>query len=126
MVVRWIAKSGYHFTGIPGVLIQTMVSTILVLITSEFIPKVFFQIYANSLIKFFAAPAYLFYQLFYYVSAFSLWISNFLLRIFFKTEGDKITLFFSKAELGNYLAEQMNTVEGNSKYPPVSLFIISS
>ena len=111
VVVRWMGNLGYHFTGVWEVLIQTTISTGLVLITSEFIPKVFFQIYANSLIKFFAVPAYLFYLFFYYISAFSLWVSNFLLRVFFRTEGDKIPLFFSKAELGNYITEQMSTVD---------------
>ena len=115
VVMRWFVNLGFHFTSISGALIQTAISTLLVLVTSEFIPKVFFQIYANSLIKFFAVPAYLFYLLFYYISAFSLWISNFLLRIFFKTEGDKIPLFFSKAELGNYITEQMSTVEDHEE-----------
>lgn len=111
VVIRWIANLGYNFTGITAVIVQTTVSTLIVLLTSEFIPKVFFQIYANNLIKLFALPAYLFYLLFYYISSFSLWISNFLLRIFFKTEGDKIPLFFTKAELGNYINEQMSTVD---------------
>lgn len=110
-IVRFLISEGYHLTGFSLVLIQTLAATAVVLLTSEFIPKVFFQIYANSLIKFFALPAYLFYLLFYYVSAFSLWISNFLLKAFFKTEGDKIQLFFSRAELGNYITQQMNAVD---------------
>jgi CBS domain containing-hemolysin-like protein len=79
--------------------------------TSEFLPKVFFQIYANSIIKFFALPAYFFYKLFYYISSFLIWISDFVLRKFFKTEGDQINLSFSKVELGNYISEQMNSVQ---------------
>ena len=73
--------------------------------TAEFLPKVFFQIYANTFIKFFALPAYFFYRLFYYISSFLIWISDFVLRKFFKTEGDQINLSFSKIELGNYIAE---------------------
>ena len=34
-----------------------------------------------------------------------------MLRLFFKTEGDQITLSFSKVELGNYISEQMNAVQ---------------
>ena len=79
--------------------------------TSEFLPKVFFQIYANSFLKFFAVPAYCFYWLFYYISSFIIWISDHLLRLFFKTDGDQITLSFSKVELGNYISEQMNAVQ---------------
>jgi CBS domain containing-hemolysin-like protein len=33
------------------------------------------------------------------------------LRKFFKTEGDQINLSFSKIELGNYISEQMNSVQ---------------
>lgn len=111
LLMRWIVQCGFNFTNLSNILIQTAISTFVVLITSEFLPKVFFQIYANTFIKFFALPAYFFYVLFYFISTFILWISDFILRRFFKTEGDQIPLFFSKIELGNYITEQMSTVE---------------
>ena len=49
---------------------QTVLSTLLILVTAEFLPKVFFQIYANTMLKFFAVPAYLFYLLFSFISSF--------------------------------------------------------
>jgi CBS domain containing-hemolysin-like protein len=91
--------------------IQTLLATIVVLMTADFLAKVFFQIYANALIKVFALPAYCFYSLFYYISSFFIWISDFVLKIVFKSEGDQLPLYFSKAELGNYITEQMSTVE---------------
>ena len=94
-----------------GLLVQTIISTLVILLTAEFLPKVFFQIYANSLVKIFAVPAYLFYLLFSVISEFIMWISDLVLRVFFKTEGDTIQLTFSKIELGNYITEQMETVE---------------
>jgi CBS domain containing-hemolysin-like protein len=111
LLMVWIKTVPYHFSELSNLLIQTAVSTFIVLITAEFLPKVFFQIYSNSLIKFFALPAYLFYKLFYAVSTFILWISDFILRRFFKTQGDQVQLFFTKVELGNYITEQMSTVE---------------
>jgi len=92
-------------------MIQTLISTAIILVTAEFLPKVFFQIYANTFIKIFAVPAYFFYQLLYYISSFVIWISDFFLRKLFKTEGDEAQLFFSKVELGNFISEQMNSVE---------------
>ena len=88
---------------------QTVISTVIILITAEFLPKVFFQIYANSLLKILAFPAYIFYLLFTAVSEFVLWISDFILRVFFKTEGDTVESAFSKVELGNYISEQMQS-----------------
>ncbi|ULC59131.1 hemolysin family protein [Flaviramulus sp. BrNp1-15] len=94
-----------------SLLSQTIISTILILITAEFLPKVFFQIYSNTLIKVLAIPAYLFYLLFSLISDFVIWISDFVLKHFFKTDGDQIQLAFTKVELGNYISEQMESVE---------------
>jgi len=94
-----------------SLLTQTVISTLLILITAEFLPKVFFQIYANTLIKVLALPAYMFYLLFSFISDFVIWISDMVLRQFFKTEGDQIQLAFTKVELGNYISEQMESVE---------------
>jgi CBS domain containing-hemolysin-like protein len=111
LLLRWVNSLGYHFSDVLNLLVQTSLSTLIVLITAKFLPKVFFQIYANSLIRFFAIPAYFFYWLFYYISTFFIWISDFILRKFFRTAGDQVQLYFSKAELGNYITEQMSTVE---------------
>lgn len=111
LLMRWFVNLGFHLTDFTNLLLQTTISTLIVLMTSEFLPKVFFQIYANSFIKFFALPAYFFYKLFYYISSFLIWISDYVLRKFFKTEGDQINLSFSKIELGNYISEQMNAVQ---------------
>lgn len=115
LVMCWVDALGYHFSGVLNLIIQTSLSAFIVLITAEFLPKVFFQIYANSLLKFFALPAYFFYRLFYFVSTFFIWISDFVLRKFFKTQGDQIQLYFSKVELGNYITEQMSAVEDNEE-----------
>jgi putative hemolysin len=89
---------------------QTLISTIIILLTAEFLPKVLFQIYANKLLKFFAVPAYFFYLFFSVISDFVIKVSDILLRVFFKTHGDQAQLVFSKIELGDYITEQMETV----------------
>lgn len=94
-----------------SLLSQTVISTLLILLTAEFLPKVFFQIYSNALIKVFAVPAYFFYLLFSVISWFVIKVSDFILRVFFKTEGDEVQLSFTKLELGDYINEQMETVE---------------
>ena len=98
-----------------SLLTQTIISTLVILFTAEFLPKVFFQIYANSFLKIFAIPAYLFYFLFSFVSSFVIWISDVILKRFFKTEGDEVQLAFSKLELGNFISEQLETVESDDE-----------
>lgn len=97
--------------GFTGLLVQTIISTLVILLTAEFLPKVFFQIYANNLVKIFAVPAYFFYLIFTFISEFVLWISDIVLKLFFKTKGDTVQLSFSKIELGNYISEQMDIAE---------------
>jgi len=118
LLVQWFQSMLPFSSGFINYLItdlsllsQTVISTLLILITAEFLPKVFFQIYANTLLKFLAVPAYFFYLLFTFISDFVIWISDMVLRKFFKTEGDQIQLAFTKVELGNYISEQMESVE---------------
>jgi len=94
-----------------SLLTQTIISTLIILITAEFLPKVLFQIYANSLLKLLAVPAFLFYMLFSIISEFVIKVSDFILKTFFRTDGDKTQIAFSKVELGDYITEQLETVE---------------
>lgn len=96
-----------------SLLTQTLISALVILLTAEFLPKVFFQIYANKLLKLFALPAYLCYLLFSVFSNFVIWITDVVLKTFFKSEGDEVQLAFSKVELGNYISEQMESVEAH-------------
>ena len=113
LLMRWFSTLGLFMSEGLTLVLQILISTIVILFTAEFLPKVFFQIYANTLIKIFAVPAYFFYKIFYFIAAFFIGISDYILRKFFKTEGDITPLFFSKIELGDYITEQMSTVEDN-------------
>ena len=91
-------------------LIQTIISTLIILVTAEFLPKAIFRVYANETLKYFALPAYLFYLLLSVISQFIMLLSNFLLKFFFKIKPDEAHLAFSKAELGHFLNEQLESV----------------
>jgi len=52
-----------------------------------------------------------FYIIFSPISTFVIWVSDFVLKRFLKTDGDEVQLAFSKTELGDYISEQMETVE---------------
>ncbi|PIR12341.1 MAG: hemolysin [Flavobacteriales bacterium CG11_big_fil_rev_8_21_14_0_20_35_7] len=91
-------------------LIQTIISTLIILVTAEFLPKAIFRVYANETLKYFALPAYLFYLLLSVISQFIMLLSNFLLKFFFKIKPNEAHLAFSKAELGHFLNEQLESV----------------
>ncbi|MCD6543197.1 MAG: DUF21 domain-containing protein, partial [Flavobacteriaceae bacterium] len=92
-------------------IVQTLISTLIILVTAEFLPKAIFRIYANETLNIFALPAYLFFILFYFVSQFIIFITDFFLKVFFNTKEDQVQLAFSKVELGNYITEQLETVD---------------
>lgn len=92
-------------------LTQTFISTIVILVTAEFLPKAVFRIYANESMNLFAFPAYFFFLLFYVFSRFITALSDFFLRVFFNASEDQVQLAFTKAELGHYIDEQLESAE---------------
>ncbi|TKD60977.1 hemolysin family protein [Flavobacterium sp. ASW18X] len=110
-----MVPTAYNFLNVLlvefSLLTQTIISTLVILITAEFLPKVLFQIYSNTLLKVLALPAYIFYILFSGISWFVIKISDFILKYLFKTDGDEVQLAFTKLELGDYITEQMEAVE---------------
>ena len=103
-------------------LLQTVISTLIILVSAEFIPKAIYRIYANEALKIFAIPAYIFYILFYVISEFIILISDFVLRVFFNTKKDDVQLEFSKIELGNYISEQLETSNDSTIDSEIQIF----
>ncbi|OIQ27351.1 MAG: hemolysin [Bacteroidetes bacterium MedPE-SWsnd-G2] len=98
-----------------SLLSQTIISTVIILITAEFLPKVFFQIYANKLLKVFSVPAYFFYVLFWPISTFVIWLSDTILSKVFKGQSEDVQLALTKVDLGHYISEQMESVENREE-----------
>lgn len=70
-----------HLTEHEGVkvLLQTIISTLIVLVTGEFIPKTLFKINPNSMMRFFALPTFIFYIVLYPISKFTSALSRWFL-----------------------------------------------
>lgn len=96
-------------------IVQTLISTIIILVTAEFLPKAIFRIYANETLRIFAVPAYFFYIIFYYISSFITAISNFFLKVFFNTNGDEEENEFGKEELGQYIEQELENVKDDEE-----------
>ena len=111
LIVDLFSFNGFNDFSI--LLIQTCISTVLILVTAEFLPKAIFRVYANEALKIFALPAYFFYLILNIFSTFINAISDFFLKLFFRTDKDQQQLEFSKEELGNYISEQLETTNEN-------------
>ncbi len=61
---------------------DTIASTIVVLFTGEFLPKTIFKNNANTLLTFFAIPAFVCYVVLFPISRFATFLSKILLRVF--------------------------------------------
>ena len=111
----FMGKVIVEYYDINSILIQTVISTILILVTAEFLPKAIFRVYANETLKVFALPAYFFYILLYVFSFFINGISDFFLKFIFRTDKDTQQTLFSKEELGDYITEQLEIVNDNEE-----------
>ncbi len=98
-----------------NLLTQTIISTLIILITAEFLPKVFFQVYANSLLKWLSFPAYTVMLLLSIPAELIMKLTDWILKNVFKTSGDAIQLTFTKMELGHYINEQIEKNDNESQ-----------
>lgn len=92
-------------------ILQTIISTLLILVTAEFLPKALFRINPNIFLKVFAVPVLLFFIIFYPVSKLTIYLSNFILVTFFKVKkGEKQeNIVFGKVDLDNLMNEKRAT-----------------
>ncbi|MCY1721273.1 hemolysin family protein [Prolixibacteraceae bacterium Z1-6] len=92
-------------------LLQTIISTLLILFFAEFLPKTLFRIFPNTLLNIFSAPLAFFYILFYPITRFSIAITNSLLKKFLKTDVNlrNQNLVFGRIDLDEFVNESDNT-----------------
>ncbi len=90
--------------------IQTVISTMVILVSAEFLPKAIFRSYANEALQLFAIPAYFFYIVFHFMTEFITAISDYFLKVLFQAERDIQKTGFSKKELGYYISKQLENV----------------
>ena len=86
---------------------EILLSSILVLIVAEFIPKAIFSILSNKMLKVFAIPALFMYKILTPIVFLITFISNNLLKIFGVNKAEK-KLNFNRIDLDNYLEQHYN------------------
>lgn len=104
-------------------LVQTIISTLIVLVTAEFIPKVLFSINANRFVRLFVIPAALSYFGLYFFVSLVVFLSNFLLKKVMRVELLDQKRVFGRVDLQQYLEEHANTAkEKNQLETEIQIF----
>lgn len=102
---------------------QTIVSTIIILVAAEFLPKAIFNTHSNRLLQLFALPSYLFYLLFYPIVSLMIGISNFVMKYILKAESEQAREAFSKVDLDNYIRERTESSNNEEEiHPEIQIF----
>ncbi|MCF8362786.1 MAG: hemolysin family protein [Prolixibacteraceae bacterium] len=89
-------------------LTKTIISTVVILFTAEFLPKTLFRLNANGLLEAFALPVFFFYIMLYPIANIFMSVSKFVIRNILKKnfKEKKNENIFSKVDLNHYVNQQ--------------------
>ena len=104
--------------------VETLVSTLIILVFAEFLPKTVFRLRSNLFLKLFSVPVFLFYLLFFPLSYFSVWLGGWFLRIFTgrKLGHKEPNRSFGKVDLNNLIEEGEVNARQEEEMHEIKLF----
>jgi len=88
-------------------LVQTLISTLLILLTAEFLPKTLFRINPNNSLRLMSLPIALFYAILYPITLLTIGISNFTMKYLLQVKPDTVAVepVFGKVDLDHFLTD---------------------
>jgi len=112
LVLEPILQIFFH-SDTATLLFQTIISTLIILFTAEFFPKVIFRLHANFFLKIFSLPVFFFYLIFYPIGRFTISLSHMILRLFtgLKLDSESDNLVFGKPDLDQLVNENTDLSE---------------
>lgn len=103
IIYRWLPE--VLQTEFSVLLLQTIISSLIILIFAEFLPKALFRINPNTFLGFFALPVTLIYYLLYPFISFTMGISRIILKYFFNLQIADDKKVFDTVDIDNFLKE---------------------
>ncbi len=103
--------SGYFNSALILLLVQTFITTMIVLITAEFLPKAIFRIFPNQILKVFSLPIWLFFVMFRPLALLMLNLANLILKYVLNQKISNDKQVFGKTDLDDFLSN-VKSAEG--------------
>ncbi|MFO7935807.1 MAG: hemolysin family protein [Bacteroidales bacterium] len=96
-------------------LVQTLISTLIILLTAEFLPKTLFRLNPNNLLRLLSVPILVFYIILYPITLLTISISNFTMRHLLRVIPDtkSVEPVFTKVDLDHFLTSLQPEEESN-------------
>jgi putative hemolysin len=114
-----------NFNSTLVLLFQTLFSTFFILLFAEFLPKSIFRLNPNSTLRFFSLILFLFYIFLWPLTAFVVFLSNKILKIFGNQEAEN-KVSFKKTDLDLYISELKKDLDddeaGSTMNQPSAIF----
>ncbi len=114
MIEPWIAEHIWSNTWFV-LLMQTLISTLIVLVTAEFLPKSIFRINPNGFLNVLAIPVFLVYMILFIPAILITWLSEIILKSFFNVESEGKEIVFNQIDLYNFLIEKTSNMDDNEE-----------
>ncbi len=95
-------------------LMQTLITTGIIIITGEFFPKTLFRINPNTSLRITSVPMSLFYFLLYPVSLFTTWLSRMLMRLAGVRHSGETESALSVGDLNDYIERTIDQQQASS------------
>ena len=103
--------TNYFNSDFALLLVQTIITSLIVLVTAEFLPKAIFRIYPNQILRIFSIPIWLFFVFFRPVALLMLFLSKLVLKYLLGQKMEDGKQVFGKTDLDEYLSN-VKSAEG--------------
>ncbi len=111
-VVKWILPPSLEMEFFI-LLLQSIISTLIVLVLAEFLPKILFRLNPNAILSFFAFPTVLCFYLLYPLTLIYSGIAYVIIRVFFGMRMDQQEYQLSTVDFDDYITEYADPKEAD-------------